>query len=391
MSGTAMILPLAWALSAAPSAAASPVSVEWTVRFRHEQVRDEAFAHDAHAETTRLRLAVRAALGKGAFVLLEGEGIASAGDDYNSGANGRTAWPGIADPEGAELNQALVGWRGARFTTSLGRQRINWDNQRWIGSVGWRQNEQTFDAASLEFTASPKLTLRYARLERVHRVSGDDAIDPLARERRLDSHLYNAGFKQGQQQWTAFAYLHHDRDVATSSSATYGLRWTGTVRTRWGWTAEVARQLDHANNPLGFGHSYWLVEPSLQARGVTWKLGWEHLGGDGRHALQTPLATLHAFNGWADKFTSTPATGLDDAYVSATGKAGKLGWTVAAHDYRADQGGQHFGREFNLSVGRALGTHWNGLVKIADYRADGFSRDTRKIWLQAEYTGKLPR
>lgn len=391
MSTNAMMLPLAWALSAASAAAASPVSVEWNLRFRHEQVQDAAFTRDARAETARLRLAVRAALGKGVFLLLEGEGIASAGNDYNSGANGRTAWPGIADPEGSEINQALVGWRGARFATSLGRQRINWDNQRWIGSVGWRQNEQTFDAASLEFNASPKLTVRYAWLDRVHRVSGDHAIDPRAQERQLDSHLFSAGIRQGLQQWTAFAYLHDDRDVATASTASYGLRWTGTARTHWGWTAELARQVDHADNPLGFAHAYWLIEPSLQARGITWKLGWEHLGGDGSHALQTPLATLHAFNGWADKFTTTPATGLDDTYLSATGKAGKLTWSVAAHDYRADEGGQHFGHEFNLSVARPLGKHWNGMVKVADYRADGFARDTRKLWLQAEYTGKLPR
>jgi hypothetical protein len=391
MSPIAMVLPLTLALSAASPAVASPMTAEWNLRFRHEQVSDDAFAHDASAETARLRLALRVALDKGFFVLLEGEGIASAGNDYNSGANGRTAWPGIADPSGAEINQALVGWRGTKFATTLGRQRINWDNQRWVGSVGWRQNEQTFDAASLEFNTSPNLTLRYAWLDRVHRVSGDDAIDPLARERQLDSHLFNAAFKHGPQQWTAYAYLHEDRDLATASSATYGLRWTGTTHTRWGWTAEVARQLDYADNPLGFAHSYWLVEPSLQAHGITWKLGWEHLGGDGHHALQTPLATLHAFNGWADKFTTTPAKGLDDSYLSVTGKAGKFAWTVAAHDYRADQGGQRYGQEFDLSIGRALGTHWNGLVKIADYRSDGFARDTRKIWLQAEYTGKLPR
>lgn len=391
MSRIAMIFPLTVALSAASTAAASPVSVEWNLRFRHEQVQDDAFAGDAHAETARLRLALRVALGKGVFVLLEGEGVASAGNDYNSGANGRTTWPGIADPKGAEINQALIGWRGSRLATSLGRQRINWDNQRWIGSVGWRQNEQTFDAASMEFNVSPELTVRYAWLDRVHRVAGDDAIDPMARERQLDSHLVNVGYKQGLQQWTAYAYMHDDRDVPIASSTTFGLRWTGAAHSQWGWTAEVARQVDQADNPVDFGHAYWLLEPSLLAQGITWKLGWEHLGGDGHHALQTPLATLHAFNGWADKFTTTPVAGLDDGYLSASGKAGKLAWTLAAHDYRADQGGQHYGREFDLSIGRQMGAHWNGLVKIADYRADGFARDTRKIWLQAEYTGKLPR
>ncbi len=391
MSRIAIILPLTWALSAASAAAASPLSVEWNLRFRHEQVQDGAFARDASAQTARLRLALRAALGKHGFVLLEGEGIASPSNGYNSGANGRTAWPAIGDPPGAEINQALIGWRGSQLAASLGRQRINWDSQRWIGSVGWRQNEQTFDAASMEFNVSPELTVRYAWLDRVHRVAGDHAIDPLARERKLDSHLFNIGHKRGLQQWTAYAYLHDDRDVSRASSKTFGLRWTGTAKSRWGWTAEVARQFDHANNPVEFGHTYWLLEPSLLAQGVTWKLGWEQLGGNGLHALQTPLATLHAFNGWADKFTTTPAAGLDDRYLSASGKAGKLAWTAAAHDYRPDQGGQHYGREFDLSIGHPLGTHWNGLAKIADYRADGFADDTVKLWLQAEYTGKLPR
>jgi hypothetical protein len=28
-----------------------------------------------------------------------------------------------------------------------------------------------------------------------------------------------------------------------------------------------------------------------------------------------------------------------------------------------------------------------GLVKLADYRSDGFARDTRKLWLQLEWAG----
>lgn len=387
MSRLPALLPLLVALSAASTACATPLSAEWNLRFRHESVDDAALAHEAQADTARLRLALRAALGKSAFVILEGEGIAAAGNNYNSGANGRVAWPAITDPRGNEVNQALVGWHGTRLGASAGRQKITWDNQRWIGNVGWRQNEQTFDAVSAEFNPNKDVVVRYAWLDRVHRVAGDDALDPLARHRRLDSHLVNVAIKRGSQLWVGYAYLHEDRDVATASTATYGLRWTGTTHATLGWTAELARQMDHAGNPLGFSHVYWLLEPSLQAHGVTWKLGWEHLGGNGSHALQTPLATLHAFNGWADKFTTTPAAGLDDAYLSATGKAGKFSWTLAGHDYHADTGGQHYGRELDLSVGHALGTHWNGLVKIADYRSDSFARDTRKLWLQAEYTG----
>jgi hypothetical protein len=150
---------------------------------------------------------------------------------------------------------------------------------------------------------------------------------------------------------------------------------------------ELAEQREHADNPLRFSHRYWLAEPSLVRRGITWRAGWEHLGGDGRHALQTPLATLHAFNGWADKFGITPAGGLEDRYLGAAGKFGnpKLDWQLAWHDYRADTGGR-YGREWNAALGFPVHGAVKGLVKLADYRADGFARDTTKAWLQFEWT-----
>ncbi len=104
--------------------------------------------------------------------------------------------------------------------------------------------------------------------------------------------------------------------------------------------------------------------------------------------LFSPLATLHAFNGWADKFLVTPSRGLDHAYVSANGKAGKFAWVAAYHDYRADNASavlDHYGRELDLSLSRPLWKDWAGMVKVADYHADGFARDTRKVWVQVEY------
>lgn len=393
-------LPVLAFFSCATAFAADPISLEWDLRTRYERVDDDAFALRAEAATARLRLGLRGDFGNGWNALLEGEGIANANDRYNSGANGRTLYPTVIDPKGAELNQAWVGWKNDTFGATLGRQRLLFDNQRWVGNVGWRQNEQTYDALAVDFKPSDAFRLRYAWLDKVHRVFSDDARDPLARERDLSTHLLTAAYMHGKQQWTGYAYLHDDRDVAAASTATYGLRWIGTVPQGdlvWGWTAELARQRDHADNPLDFSHGYALLEPSLQAHGVTWKLGWEHLGGNGRHALQTPLATLHAFNGWADTFLTTPAGGLDDFHIGAGGKAGKSGkfaWAAAYHDYRADTASptlDHYGRELDLSLSRPLWTGWTGLVKVADYRADAFARDTRKLWVQVEYRGRWVR
>lgn len=392
MSRLIMSLSIALALQATPVAATQVIHFDWNLRLRHESVDDAAFGRDANADTLRLRAALRAEFGHGWSALVDGEGIASLGNDYNSGANGQTSLPAITDPSGAEINQAWLGWRGSRAAGTIGRQRILLDNQRFVGNVGWRQNEQTFDALALEASPTADLKLRYYWLERVHRISGDDALDPRARERDLGTHLFNASLKHGSQQWVAYAYLHEDQDVALASTATHGLRWSGShpgSAMSWGWTAEFARQTDYADNPLQFAHSYWLIEPSLQVRGIGWKLGWEHLGGNGQHALQTPLATLHAFNGWADKFLVTPAGGLEDVTLSASGKIGKATWTVAGHDYRADLGA-HYGREWNLSLAAPLVAGWSGLVKLADYRSDSFARDTRKVWLQLEYAGTRP-
>ena len=375
------------------TSAANLLQVEWNARLRHERVDDDAFAQGADATTLRLRAGLRWHWAAGFSALLEGEGIASAGHHYNSGANGQLAYPAVTDPDGAHWNQVFVAWKGARAAATLGRQRLLFDNQRWIGNSGWRQNEQTFDAFALELKPATALVLRYAFLDRVHRVNGDDALDPLARERALSTHLFNAAWTSGVQQFVGYAYLHDDRDVATASTATYGLRWTGTKPPQGsglGWTFEAAHQRAYAGNPLSFSHDYWLLEPTWAAHGVTYRAGWEHLGGNGTHALQAPLATLHAFDGWADKFTVTPPGGLEDRYVGAGGKcghgaqAGKLSWAVGWHDFHADTGGR-YGSEWDASFGFPVRGPVSGLVKLADYRSDGFARDTRKLWLQLEW------
>lgn len=383
-----LIVPSAFAQDAAP---APRVSWEANARLRYEHVDDDAFVRTANVTTLRLRAGLRAQLATSLEALVEGEAVGALGDDYNSGANRQVAYPVVADPEGVELNQAWLRWHGSDASVAAGRQRLLFDNQRWIGNVGWRQNEQTFDALSAQWSPSKALALRYAWLDRVHRVSGDKAVDRLARERDLDAHLVNAVWAHGPHRVAGYGYLVEDQDVAAASTATWGARYTlAPVKDGrpWGLTVEAARQQDHADNPLSFRHDYWLVEPSIALRGTTMRAGWEHLGGNGRHALQTPLATLHAFNGWADKFGTTPAAGLEDRYLGAGGRFGgeRFDWQVTWHDYRADAGNARYGREWDASLGFPVHGKVRGLAKLADYRADGFARDTTKAWLQLEWS-----
>jgi hypothetical protein len=389
------LLPLV--LLAALPALAQADAGKWNASFRTriESVDDDAFARRAEAATARLRLGWTQPFAHGFSLMLEGEAVGELSDRFNSGANGEVAYPLVPDAEATEVNQAWLQWRGERAGAIVGRQRIVLDNQRFVGNVGWRQNEQTFDALSFDARPLERLALRYHWLDRVHRVFGDEALDPRARERRLDGHLFNAAWSVPHGALVGYAYLVEDRDVASASTRTVGLRWAGSAPLRdelaLGWTLEAAQQRDYADAPASFEHDYHLVEPSLRWAGIDWKAGWERLDGNGTHAFQTPLATLHAFNGWADKFLVTPPAGLDDVYLSAGGKFGqgawqdRFNWTVAFHDFDAAHGDAQYGREWDAMLGSVLGHGWSAAVKLADYRSDGFARDTTKLWLQLEW------
>jgi hypothetical protein len=320
--------------------------------------------------------------------VVEGAHVSALGDRYNSTANGRTAYPVVSDPQTTQLNRAFVAWHGQRFGAALGRQRIELDNQRFIGSVGWRQTEQTFDALALDGRIGERTTLRYDYLDRVHRVFGDDNPNALLRGRNLAAHLFNAAHDGFGGRWVGYAYLIDDQDVPGASTATWGLRQSGSHSSgtlEFGWTLEAAQQRGRDRNPMRGSRAYRFAEGTLKLAGITWRAGWERLGGDGAFALQTPLATLHAFNGWADRFLVTPPNGLDDRYAGASGAFGKPRWNVAWHDFRADHGGAAYGTELDASVSVLLIKQLDGMLKLADYRSDGFSSNERKLWLQLEW------
>jgi hypothetical protein len=364
--------------------------LQWNVRARYEHVDDAALARDADATTLRLRAGLHGRFGGHWEALVEGDAIAGAGHYDDGTGTPKPQWPAVIDPQGTELGQAWLRGRTGPVTVTAGRQRLLFGNQRWIGNSGWRQHEQTFDALSAEWAVRKELVLRYAWLDRVHRVAGDDARDPLARGRRLDSHYAELAWQHGAWQLAPYALLHRDRDVVSASTDTRGVRAAydaigGGQGCRI--AAEFAQQADAGDNPRDFSHPYRMLEPACAVRGVLLRAGIERLGGDGTHALQAPLGTLHAFNGWADRFNATPPAGLDDRYLGAGGKwrAGTVEWQLAWHDYRSGEGNVQYGSEWNVSLGFPLSKRLRALAKAAGYRAEGLGRDARKRWFQLEW------
>ncbi len=390
--------------SASTSALAGPsdnASVKLTplldARVRFETVDQPSL--DADALTFRLRAGAEAKAGH--FALLgEFEGTAALDDSYNAfpfALPGNGQWRPqhsvIADPETAELNRLQIQYKNGATALTVGRQRINLDDQRWVGSVGWRQNEQTFDAVRGETKLGPvALDAAYAIGQRT--IFGSDAGPRTG----VDGHFVfaGAGAKLGPVEAKAFAYL-LDFDEAfalANSSQTYGLSATTAIsirgKTKLSLRASYARQSDHAENPFDYAADYMSGEVSTTLAGFTVTGGWERLGSDNGRAVQTPLATLHKFNGWADVFLTTPAAGLEDAYVGITRKfdGGRVlpGLSIAAafHQFDSDKGDVEYGTEWDASVGVSI-RRVALLAKYADYESRGFGADTRKFWLQAEW------
>jgi hypothetical protein len=378
-------------LAAAQTPANSPAATNTPsleLRYRFESVDDTAFAKNAAAHTLRARFGWLFANTSGFSAYADAERVQRLTGDYNDTINGRSNYPTVADPQGTELNQAWLAYAQKSYEVKVGRQRLILDNARFFGNVGWRQNEQTFDAFNLGYKPAPGWQARYVYLGQVNRVFGQYNPNDLLAQQDLDAHLINLSRIYSVGTLAAYGYLVKNQDLPLSSTRTLGLRstnkWTTDAIT-FGIAGELARQDNYRGGASAIGANYFLLEPFVVVSDQTIKLGYEQLGSNGRASFNTPFATLHAFNGWADRFLTTPRDGLQDTYL---GIQGLLGWDLTyaffAHDYSAARGSTDLGREFNFSLSKPINKQTNVLLKYADYQAGDVGSDTKKFWFQLE-------
>ncbi|HJQ18080.1 MAG TPA: alginate export family protein [Allosphingosinicella sp.] len=376
-------------------------------RLRYESVDQDPMVKDADALTFRARIGAEMANKKWSF-LIEGEATAAIVEHYNSGVNLKTQFPIVADPENVELNRAQVQYKGlAKTVITLGRQRINLDDQRFVGAVGWRQNEQTFDAVRIENSAikNLKLDVTYAWSDRT--IWGVDGFGTNQQAISGDNVFANVSYKTKIGTLTGFAYLVDQDEFAVAgfrrSSQSYGARFAGSYplskAVKLTYAASYATQSDYHRNPNDYKAEYYLIEGGLSYKALTLGAGYEVLGADEGVAFtsfQTPLATLHKFQGWADKFLTTPPNGIKDLYGSAgytltkVGPFASIAATLVYHDYKTDRLDFDYGSEWNLQLAGKI-DKFTLLLKYADYNAKtnvGFvnpTTDTKKFWASVEW------
>ena len=370
-------------------------------RVRYEHVDQDGTAREARALTVRVRGGLQAASGPWS-ALVEAQGTLAALDNYYDGVEDVATRPLVADPENIALCRAQLQYRTEAFAITAGRQRIVLDDERFVGNVAFRDNAQTFDAVRAEVTPLAKLKLDLTYAWGVRTIWGINGTGARQQAVSGDNILANLSYATPIGQWVGFAYLVDQDEAAVQgfrlSSQTYGVRLAGTralsKAVRLAYQLSYARQSDWHRNPGRYGSDYYLVDATLGVGGWSLNGGYEVLGADRGAPLtsfQTPLGTNFKFQGWADKFLTTPPNGVRDLYAG-----GGYGWkkvlgadAIAVsgtwHRFRSDRLDQPYGDELDL-IASVKASRTTVSARYARYRADAFATDTDKAWLQIDWT-----
>lgn len=363
------------------------------LRYRFEFVDQDGFEKNANASTLRFRLGYTTKEFYGFSIHADLETIQVVGiERYNSTDNGKDEYPVVADPPDSELNQAYLDFTRLDETVfRLGRQRIKLDNERFIGNVGWRQNEQTFDAFTVLNTSfvNTKLTFHYIR--NVNRIFGEH--HSTRSNTRLNGYVLHGKYTFSLGNAIAYVHFFDYVHAPERSHQNYGLRFEGgydlSQSTRLLYQAEFATQHDLKDGDVKINANYLLLELGCDWNDLKIQIGYEELGGDGIYGFSTPFATLHKFNGWTDKFLVTPDYGLVDKYILLGYQVDILGRILvlkgAYHSFSSDSGGMKYGSEIGLLAQMDVWDGFNVLVKYAGYSAKDYATTTQKFWIALRY------
>jgi len=366
------------------------------LRLRYQSSEKEDFARKGEALTLRFRAAFELDIFEKTSVLAEVEGVTALIDRYNDGTGDHPRLPVIPDPEVLEFNRLqVISEIIPKTRVTAGRQRLALDDWRFIGAFPFRQNNQSIEAIRVETTAFGPGILDVGYFNKVRRPLGGDNIGGVFTG---DSFFANYNLATPLGRASVFHYATEletgpkgpDRHIA--SSQTTGVRVFGRRDRQnfsMSWEGSYALQSDYSDNPNDYSADYGLAELTLSPEAFTFKFRGEVLGADNGQSLQTPLASLHRFQGLADQFLRTPADGLRDYSILAAYDFGPVGpfsnvATFARHHwFEADTDSRNYGRETDLSL-KAKIDKIGFALEYANYDAQTFSGDTQTLFLTTE-------
>ncbi|MEY2336465.1 alginate export family protein [Acidithiobacillus ferrianus] len=351
---------------------------------------------EAQAFTIRTMLALSSHQEYGLIGYVQFINVSSLLNHYNSLLNGKTQYSIIPDPEETGVNQFYIqytGWRGIK--ARVGRQEIVLNDRRFVGNANFFQTPQSFDAVSLHYSVDKHIRLFGAYIWRIKNILNQLEASKtfLAQASFVPNTFLHAdffGYWYGNQSKTmipgAAACLLPG--VQACNDQIIGIRVAGNIPLtrsyRIQYDGSYAKQLPYdRGSPL--------VNSSYVHGGVG--LSWRNLGihadymvmganKNGTYGFQTPLATKHLFNGWADVFLTTPKEGLKSLYFTAKAQWMNTKFLARYYSFDSSYHSMYYGHEVDLSAIHRIDSVWLFGAQYADFiSADSLFKNTQAGWV----------
>jgi hypothetical protein len=380
---------------------------DWGSRSRYADVAGD---NSGKAASVLLRFTLTSDWNSALTSTLEIDHVSSFFKDHHSDGVRFNHQPLIPDPPGTEVNQAFIATELSNLTLKLGRQRVNFDNQRFVGGNGFWQNEQTFDALLGKINLLSNSNFTYSYIINSNRIFGDKGGKHLADDdvvygtepglrpanfwgdHKHRSHL--ARLEWNEWDYTrivAYAYAIDNRDMPGTSNDTLGLSYTwrykaGAINYRAQLESAIQKRPEIADTP---NLAYYFADFGVGAGAYEVNGRYEVLGGKNSVSFATPLGSLHNFSGWADEVTNYVSEGLKDFSVGLLWRSSPFRVETRYHTFHAYQNGDALGTEFDFDLTYKPARKHSVSIRVAYFKPDQqlqpLQGSSRKFYLDYAY------
>ena len=257
----------------------------------------------------------------------------------------------------------------------------------------YRQNQNTFDAVSIDLEPGGGFRLTYAYTWRQY--------DVFFRAHDMDSHAAQAVYSCADRvRIGAYASHPNYRDHDDFDRRTTGVRVTDPWQLGEGlgvhYTVEYAHQVDIGGNPFDVDAGYLVAELGVVCGKWPVYAGYNHVEGAADPANQRPFDQAagypYPYRGETEQFVVTPAAGMNVLMLRALGPVPGvegLSWLAHPHHFAQESGDLDYGLDLGLSLNYSADPSWSAFVKAARFAQDDVaagSPDTTRFIFGAEHS-----
>jgi len=342
-------------------------NLDWSARSRYAEYDG---ADEARAASLLLRLNLDTHWSEMFSTHVQLDNVSRAFKNEHSDGVDLNGKPLIPDAGGFDVNQAYVAADFDSVKLQLGRQRINLDDQRFVGGNGFWQNEQTFDALLAKIKLLSNSQLTYAYVDNVNRIfgpnadtylhpgdsayTGPDSTRPagLLGEHKHNTHLAQFNYNEWDySQLVIYGFAMDNQTMPSASNNTLGANYTFTykadaIKYRIKIESALQRQPEAPTNPL---LPFYSLDAGIGISHVEFTGRYEVVSNKDGINFITPLSSSHDFQGLANQSQNYARDGLKDASLGISWRASPFKIETQYHQFNAYTVNDYLAQELDVS------------------------------------------